>query len=219
MAANIAQAMGSLDAVLALRLVDLVEIKPSQAARLHTALATLDDPARSPDTLQALHGLKWFTAEHGLLLAERFARIADAVAAGPEALANAPRVKIDGVGNVLAGKLVTFLRQTHNREVIDRLLECGVTWPTPAPAASADTAAAPLAGKTFVITGTLSQPRDVFRQRLVSLGAKVTGSVSANTDYLLAGADAGSKLAKAESLGVAVVDEAGLQALIDAAGD
>ena len=218
MAANVAQAMGSLDAILALRLADLVEIRPSQAARLHAALAALEDPARAPDTLQTLDGLKWFTAEHGLLLAERFGSVGDAVSAGPDALANAPRVKIDGVGNVLAGKLVTFLRQPHNREVIDRLLARGVSWPAPAVATSPDSGSAPLAGKTFVITGTLSEPRDVVRERLVSLGAKVTGSVSANTDYLLAGAEAGSKLAKAEKLGVAIVDEAALQALIDAAG-
>ena len=69
----------------------------------------------------------------------------------------------------------------------------------------ADTA---LSGKTVVITGTLSDSRDVFKQRLVAAGAKVTGSVSAKTDFLLAGDKAGSKMTKAEKLGVQVIDEA-----------
>jgi DNA ligase (NAD+) len=67
--------------------------------------------------------------------------------------------------------------------------------------------------KTFVITGTLSRPRDAIKAELLALGAKVTGSVSRNTDYLIAGEDPGSKLAKARELGVQVLDEEGLAAL------
>ena len=76
-----------------------------------------------------------------------------------------------------------------------------------------------LAGKTFVITGTLSRPREEFKQRIESLGGKVAGSVSARTDYLLAGGDAGSKLAKARSLGLAVLDEAAFEELLRDPGE
>jgi DNA ligase (NAD+) len=72
----------------------------------------------------------------------------------------------------------------------------------------------PLAGKTFVLSGALSEPRTAVKERLQALGAKVAGSVSKKTDYLVAGTDAGSKLVKAQELGVTVVDEAGLNELI-----
>jgi DNA ligase (NAD+) len=71
-----------------------------------------------------------------------------------------------------------------------------------------------VAGKTFVITGTLSRPRDAIKAELLSLGAKVTGSVSSNTDYLVAGEEPGSKLTRARELGVQVLDEKGLAALL-----
>ena len=130
-------------------------------------------------------------------------------------------VKADGedlqgvpdVGPVVADHIVTFFRQPHNLEVIDDLLTAGIHWADVAPASSSGH---PLAGKVFVLTGTLSRPRDAVKQELQSLGAKVTGSVSGNTDYLVAGADPGSKLAKAEALGVTVLDEAGLAKLIGA---
>ncbi|MET0089641.1 MAG: NAD-dependent DNA ligase LigA [Candidatus Thiodiazotropha sp.] len=115
------------------------------------------------------------------------------------------------VGPIVAAHIASFFRQPHNREVIDALLEAGVNWPRiERPEAHAQ----PLAGKTFVITGTLSRPRDDFKAELMALGAKVAGSVSAKTDYLVAGEAAGSKLAKAEKLGVTVLDEAGLQSLL-----
>lgn len=212
MAGNIARACGGLDAVMALRLGNLVEIKESQARRLHQIAVEELDPSAAVTTLSALPGAKWFTHTHALMLAERFDTVGDLVAAGPEAIANSPDVRIEGVGDILAEKLVTFFRQEHNRDVIAKLQAAGVVWP--AEETLAETRAQPLAGKTFVLTGTLSAPRDVFKQRLQAHGAKVSGSVSKKTDYVVAGAEAGSKLAKAESLGVTVVDEAGLEALL-----
>jgi DNA ligase (NAD+) len=214
MAANIAQALGSLEAILDLHLADLIEIKESQAGKLIDQLALIDAPTLSPERLPHFAGLRWFTHEHALLLAERFATVSAVIEAGAAQVANVPTIKIDGVGDVLAGKLVAFFRQPHNLDVIAKLRKRGVTWPAQQlPAAAEDL---PLAGKTVVITGTLSEPRDVIKQRLIALGAKVTGSVSKKTDYLVAGADAGSKLAKAQSLGVAILDQAALDALLAA---
>ncbi|MGA7979316.1 MAG: NAD-dependent DNA ligase LigA [Chromatiaceae bacterium] len=116
-------------------------------------------------------------------------------------------VQVRDVGPVVAAQIHAFFRQPHNREIIDRLQAAGVTWPA-LQERPADRR--PLAGKTFVITGTLSRPRDAIKQDLQAAGAKVTGSVSAKTDYLLAGEDSGSKLAKAQELGVKVVTEENL---------
>ncbi|MEW8341016.1 MAG: NAD-dependent DNA ligase LigA [Candidatus Thiodiazotropha taylori] len=115
------------------------------------------------------------------------------------------------VGPIVAAHIVSFFRQPHNREVIDELLQAGIEWPE---VARVETAASSLTGKTVVITGTLSRPRDVYKQILLARGAKVTGSVSSKTDYLLAGEAAGSKLTKAEKLGVTVLDEAALERLL-----
>jgi DNA ligase (NAD+) len=82
-------------------------------------------------------------------------------------------------------------------------------------AAEADLSALPLAGKTFVITGTLSMDRDAMKELIESKGGKVSGSVSAKTHYVLAGEGGGSKRDKAEKLGVPILDEAALQALIE----
>jgi DNA ligase (NAD+) len=116
------------------------------------------------------------------------------------------------VGPVVAAHIAAFFRQDHNREVIDALRRAGVRWPD-LERVSEDRQ--PLKGKTFVITGALSRPRDEIKAELEALGAKVAGSVSKKTDYVIAGEAAGSKLAKAESLGVPVLDEAGLQSLLD----
>ncbi len=121
-------------------------------------------------------------------------------------------LEVADVGPIVALSLRTFFDQAHNREVVEQLRACGLTWPEGEPAAQASK---PLAGKTFVITGTLpSLGRDEAKDMLEALGAKVAGSVSKKTDYVVAGAEAGSKLTKALELGVAVLDEAGMLALV-----
>ena len=121
-------------------------------------------------------------------------------------------LEVPDVGPVVAESIHTFFQQAHNREVVEQLRACGVTWAEGEPAARAPK---PLAGKTIVLTGTLpSLSRDAARQLLEAAGAKVAGSVSKKTDYVIAGAEAGSKLDKARELGVAVLDEDGLQALL-----
>jgi DNA ligase (NAD+) len=114
-------------------------------------------------------------------------------------------VGVSDVGPIVAKSLRTFFDQAHNREIVEQLRACGVTWEEGAPAAVVPK---PLLGKTFVVTGTLpTLSRDQAKDMLEAAGAKVAGSVSKKTDYLLAGADAGSKLDKAGELGVAVIDE------------
>ena len=123
-------------------------------------------------------------------------------------------LEVRDVGPIVALALRTFFDQPHNREVVEQLRACGIHWPEEAPAARAPQ---PLAGKTFVLTGTLpTLGRDDAKALLEAAGAKVAGSVSKKTDYVVAGEEAGSKLAKALELGVAVLDEAGMQALLAA---
>jgi len=122
---------------------------------------------------------------------------------------------VPDVGPVVAEHIVTFFRQPHNQEVIGRLLQAGIRW-DPVPPAAVEKS--PLAGKTLVLTGTLSRPRSEIKEELQALGAKVAGSVSKKTDYLVAGEDAGSKLTRARELGVTILDEAGLQKLLEGEG-
>jgi DNA ligase (NAD+) len=120
--------------------------------------------------------------------------------------------EVPDVGEVVAESIHTFFRQAHNKEVIKRLQKAGVRWPDEQPVAKAKQA---LAGQTFVLTGTLeSMTRDEARDRLQALGARVSGSVSKKTDYVVVGADPGSKAARAEDLGVTMLDEAAFTRLL-----
>ena len=119
--------------------------------------------------------------------------------------------QVPDVGPVVASHVHAFFRQRHNREVIDRLVEAGVHWEE---GKHTSATGQPLKGKTFVLTGALSRPRDEVKARLVALGAKVAGSVSKKTDYVVAGEDPGSKLARAKELGVKVIDENDLDEMV-----
>ena len=122
---------------------------------------------------------------------------------------------VPDVGPIVARSIRTFFDQAHNREVVEQLRACGIHWPEGEPAAQAVHA---LTGKTFVLTGTLPNlSRDEAKDRLEAVGAKVAGSVSKKTHYVVAGAEAGSKLDKAQQLGIAILDEAGLLDLLDGA--
>ena len=122
-------------------------------------------------------------------------------------------VAIRDVGDIMAEHIVNFFAEEHNREVIRQLREAGVTFDEKEPVQADEDA--PLAGKTAVITGTLSDmTRDDAKAALEALGAKVTGSVSAKTDFLVAGEKAGSKLTKAQGLGVQVLDEAAFKTML-----
>ena len=121
--------------------------------------------------------------------------------------------QVADVGPVVALSLRTFFDQAHNREVVEQLRACGVTWTEGEPSPLALLA---LSGKTFVITGTLpTLGRDELKEMLEAAGAKVAGSVSKKTHYLVAGSDAGSKLDKARELDIPILDEAGVLALLN----
>ncbi len=191
-----------------------------------TAAALVDYLAEHPDAEPdgdlggwlAGAGIRGLNADTAALIAERFGSVAALRSANPAALQGGEQSLVEGVGPIVAAHIQAFFAQPHNREVITRLLDPeigGIRWQRPEPGTGAGTTGAvALAGKVFVITGTLSRPRDELKAELQALGAKVTGSVSRNTDYLLAGSDAGSKLKKAEALGVTVIDEAQLRRLI-----
>ena len=122
--------------------------------------------------------------------------------------------KVPDVGIVVATHTFNFFAEESNRDVIAQLLAEGVHWPAPV-VVKAEEIDSPFAGKTVVLTGSLSQlSRDDAKARLVALGAKVAGSVSKKTDLVIAGEAAGSKLAKAQELGIEVIDEAEMMRLL-----
>ena len=121
-----------------------------------------------------------------------------------------------GIGQVVAEGIVRFFGDEHTRDTLHRLIDAGVTAEAPAPGASVEPAEGPLSGKTLVVTGTLPGfSRSEAEEAIRAAGGHAASSVSAKTDYLVAGDKAGSKLAKAESLGVTVLDEDGLRALLE----
>ena len=141
-------------------------------------------------------------------LAQHFGGLDALIAASETELLEVP-----DVGPIVAKSIRSFFDQAHNVEVVKDLRSLGVTWEEGAPGKPATL---PLAGKTFVITGTLpSMGRDDAKALIEAAGGKVAGSVSKKTHYVVAGAEAGSKLEKAQEIGVAVLDENGLKELLD----
>ena len=188
-----------------------------------TSLAALDRMAvkSAQNVLDALEKSKRTTLQRFLFglgirnvgestakdLAKHFGTLDAIMDASEEAL-----LQVKDVGPVVANSIHTFFAQPHNREVVEQLRACGVSWDEGVPAEKAPQI---LAGLTVVLTGTLpTLGRDTAKDMLEAAGAKVSGSVSKKTSYVVAGAEAGSKLAKAEELGVPVLDEAGLLALL-----
>ena len=141
-------------------------------------------------------------------LARHFGSLAPVLDATVETL-----MEVEGIGPVVAESIHQFFAEEHNRTVIDQL-RANVTWPEGPPAPRAPQGV--LAGKTIVLTGTLpTLAREQAKEMLEAAGAKVAGSVSKKTDYVVAGAEAGSKLAKAEELGIKILDEDGMRKLLE----
>jgi DNA ligase (NAD+) len=140
-------------------------------------------------------------------LARHFGNLDALMAADIDSLQQVP-----DVGPVVAASIVRFVAEPHNVEVIEQLRAAGVHWPEGEPAAVVNS---PIAGKTFVLTGTLpTLTRDEAKDMIEALGGKVAGSVSKKTDYVVAGAEAGSKLDKARDLALAILDEAQFRELL-----
>lgn len=140
-------------------------------------------------------------------LARHFGRLDALIDASEEAL-----LAVRDVGPIVAESIRQFFAEPHNLDVVKRLREAGVNWPE---TTGVQQSAGKLAGKTLVLTGTLpTLTRDAAKDRIEAAGGKVAGSVSKKTDYVVAGAEAGSKLAKAQELGVAILDESGLLDLL-----
>jgi len=126
-------------------------------------------------------------------------------------------IEVPDVGPIMAAHIATFFAEPHNREAIAELRAAGVVWEDSAPQRKSE---GPLTGKTVVLTGTLtSLTRDEAKDKLEALGAKVSGSVSKKTSFVVAGNEAGSKLDKAQELGVDVWDEAQLLKFLKAHAD
>ena len=140
-------------------------------------------------------------------LARHFGSLDGLLAADAERLQ-----RVRDVGPVVAQSMADFFAEEHNREVIEQLISAGVHWDEHGPVHDK---ILPLSGKTFVLTGALVMSREVAKEKLESLGAKVSGSVSKKTDYVVAGLDSGSKLDRAHELNVAVLNESEFLSLIE----
>lgn len=156
-------------------------------------------------------GIRGVGEATALALARHFGRLEPLLAADEEAL-----MRVPDIGPVVAESIATFFRQPHNIEIIQRLLEVGVVWPDIEADAEREQ---PLAGQTWVLTGSLATlGREQAKEKLMLLGAKVAGSVSKKTSCVVAGEAAGSKLTEAEKLGIPVLNEDALLALLASHG-
>ena len=151
-----------------------------------------------------IHSIGETTAQ---TLANHFSTLENIMNASEEELLAVP-----DVGPIVAENVITFFKQSHNLEVVNELIAAGISWPKIKKKSSDEQ---PLAGKTFVVTGTLAtMGRNDAKSALQELGAKVSGSVSKKTDYVVVGENPGSKATKAEELGITILDESALTKLL-----
>jgi len=186
---------------------DIYDLTQEQLANLErmgdkSALNLLEQIVKNKKTtfarfLYAL-GIREVGEATAKLLASYFKNLPALKAASEEELQSVP-----DVGPIVAAHIAHFFHEQHNREIISKLLKAGIHWEE-----VKDSRHVPLMGKTFVITGTLAEmSRDDAKERLEKLGAKVAGTVSSKTSYVVVGADPGSKLDKAKELGIPVLDD------------
>ena len=183
-----------------LRVEDLVELERFGKKSAENLIAAID---KSRETTLARFiyalGIRHVGESTARDLALHFGTLESMMAADVEALC-----KVNDVGMVIAQSIHSFFGEPHNQTVIHALLDRGIHWPTPSQAVRESF----VAGKTFVLTGTLPHlGREKAKALLLAQGAKVASSVSKKTSYVVAGDEAGSKLEKAQALGVAIIDE------------
>ncbi len=193
-------------ALQAVQLATLERMGEKSAQKLQSAIESATSTTL-PRFLYAL-GIRDVGEATALALAQHFPDLAQLRSAGEEQIQQVP-----DVGPVVAKQVAAYFKDADNAAVVDRLLAAGIRWP----AVSAASAKGAQSGKTFVLTGTLeSMSRDAAAEAIAQRGGKVAGSVSKKTDYVVAGAEAGSKLKKAAELGVPVLDEAAFLKLLKA---
>jgi DNA ligase (NAD+) len=186
------------------QLAELERMGEKSAQKLQSAIENAKHTTL-PRFLYAL-GIRDVGEATALALAQYFRELADLRRASEEEIQRVP-----DVGPVVAKQVAAYFRDPDNAAVLDRLLSAGITWPPPAPVS----ASAAQRDKIFVLTGTLqSLTREEATEAIVQRGGKVSGSVSKKTNYVVAGAEAGTKLKKAEQLGVPVLDEAAFLKLL-----
>ena len=186
-----------------LRRDDLLTLGKSVGKSTDNLLAAIETSKRA-ELWRFIHGLgiPHVGAAAAKDLARKFRGLEPLAAARYEDFILDKESVIGGIGETMALAILEFFKESRNRAVIDELVQLGVQPVVPA-------AGIALAGKTFVLTGTLpTLTRDEATARIEAAGGKVSGSVSKKTSYVLAGAEAGSKLEKAQALGVPVIDEA-----------
>ncbi|RPE02209.1 NAD-dependent DNA ligase LigA [Candidatus Pantoea deserta] len=192
------------------KLLGLDRMGPKSAQNVVNAL----EKAKSTTLARFLYalGIREVGEATAANLANHFGELQKVMDADLDAL-----IAVQDVGTVVATHVRNFMEEESNREVIRQLVEeIGVHWP-PIAVVKAEEIDSPFAGKTVVLTGSLTQlTRDEAKDRLTALGAKVSGSVSKKTDLVIAGEAAGSKLAKAQELGIRVIDEDEMIRLLDA---
>lgn len=183
-----------------LQLKQLAALDRMAAKSAHNILKALDKSRKTTlaKFIYAL-GIRDVGEATGKALAKHFGELPALMRASFEELQ-----QVSDIGPVVAKHIVSFFSEKHNKDMIEKLLNAGIHWDTIQKVAGD----LPLEGKTFVLTGTLAQmTRDEAKEKLEKLGAKVAGSVSTKTSYVVFGADAGSKLEKAKALGVKTLDE------------
>ncbi len=187
---------------------DLMQLERMGKKSAENLLNALDKSKNTtlPRFLFAL-GIREVGEATALNLAQHFTDLDSVMQASRDQL-----LEVQDVGPVVAEHIETFFDQRHNQEIIERLVHSDIRWPV----IKRQAADSVFSGKTVVLTGTLSRmTRGEAKDRLTSLGARVSGSVSGKTDMLIAGSEAGSKLDKAEKLGIRIVDEDELFDLLD----
>jgi DNA ligase (NAD+) len=204
--------VADLYALTAEQLLPLEGFAEKKAANLVEAIqASKAQPLARVLTGLGIRGIGTAVAQ---LCVDRYPSLAELAAAPAEELED-----VHGLGPHTAANVGQWFATEHNQQLVDKLDRAGVRVAEERPAGedegAADAAPAPLEGLSFVITGTLpSLTRDEAKALIVEQGGRVTGSVSSKTDYLLCGEKAGSKLRKAEQLGVPVIDEAALREMV-----
>jgi DNA ligase (NAD+) len=193
-----------------LQKADLLKLEGFADKKADNLLEAIEFAKSQPyvNVLAAL-GIRGVGGTVAQLLARHFPSLDELIHVQPDVITS-----IEGLGPITAQNILRWFEHTHNQQMIDKLLQAGMQLSASTSDAEAQTPT-PLSNYTFVITGTLSQPRNSVQSRIESLGGKVTGSISKNTSFLLMGENPGSsKFSKAQSLGTRIIDEAELESLI-----